>query len=580
MKSVVQRALDRGYLLGLVAFVVYAWLASPSIVGNDNAEFSTLGAVGGMAHPSGYPIYVLWLRAMSWIPGTPAHAAAIATAMLGAAAVVVLHAACRAWGARSTAASVAVAVFASAPVVLRLHTEAEAFALNALVVATVLWLAAAAGPLRGARRALALGLVAGLGLSGHLTCSLVAPVGLLGVLRGSRESRPTIAIVAAIGGVVVGLTPYVYLFIAPESMASWHGPQGIGDLVMIVTRQQYGGTLGFMGGTAPVPTERQLAELAFVLARAWRWVLLPVGVGVLGYRIVRPRGETRAAWFTLAVSFIVAGPLLVMRFDVEPEGLGLNIIHRFHELPVLLLAIPIASGLEQLGQLLASRLGSQIPGPRIGAGLAIVGFVALVATSLPEHARMHSPAMENGVRGMLEAFPDHAIVLTTTDEYDVGIHYLQLARGERDDVLAFRPIAASASWYRARLAAFGVGLDPGMSQTEIAARALATGRPLFVHRGAHEIIAAYPGYAFGTFVRVLPRGASVPSLAEIVAMNRALFEHLDLDYPPPGRDDEFATLMHLRYANVWRRLGDAQTAAGDRDGAATSYALSAQLAPR
>ncbi|HEV7554947.1 MAG TPA: DUF2723 domain-containing protein, partial [Kofleriaceae bacterium] len=66
---------------------------------------STLGAAGGAAHPTGYPAYLIWLRITSWIPGsTPAHTAAIATAILGAGALVTLHAACRAWGARPAAA--------------------------------------------------------------------------------------------------------------------------------------------------------------------------------------------------------------------------------------------------------------------------------------------------------------------------------------------------------------------------------------------------------------------------------------------------------------------------------------------
>src|SRR3984885_10125631 len=162
-------ALDRGGLIALATLVLYVWIAPAHIVDGDNAQFATLGALGGAAHPSGYPLYVLWLRATAWLPGaTAAHTAAIATAILGAAQMLVLHAACRAWGARATAATFAVAVFAGAPVVLGIYTEAEVFALNGLVVAAVLWLAAAEGPLRGVWRALALGLVAGLGISDHL----------------------------------------------------------------------------------------------------------------------------------------------------------------------------------------------------------------------------------------------------------------------------------------------------------------------------------------------------------------------------------------------------------------------------
>src|ERR1041384_8031069 len=84
-------------IVGLCALVVYAALASPYVVAADNAEFAALGALGGGAHPSGYPLYVLWLRAWSWLPGaTAAHTAALATAILGGLSIAVLHAACRA----------------------------------------------------------------------------------------------------------------------------------------------------------------------------------------------------------------------------------------------------------------------------------------------------------------------------------------------------------------------------------------------------------------------------------------------------------------------------------------------------
>jgi hypothetical protein len=65
------------WLIGTCALVVYIGLASGDVVDGDSAELATLGALGGRAHPSGYPLYVLWLRAWSWLPGaTPAHTAA------------------------------------------------------------------------------------------------------------------------------------------------------------------------------------------------------------------------------------------------------------------------------------------------------------------------------------------------------------------------------------------------------------------------------------------------------------------------------------------------------------------------
>ena len=67
----------------MVALAVYGALATPHIVDGDNAEYSTLGTIGGAAHPTGYPLYLLWLRAMAWLPGTPAHAAWISAGANG-----------------------------------------------------------------------------------------------------------------------------------------------------------------------------------------------------------------------------------------------------------------------------------------------------------------------------------------------------------------------------------------------------------------------------------------------------------------------------------------------------------------
>ena len=76
--------MSRG-LLSLVILAIYLWLAPSFISDGDNAEFSTLSVTGGVAHPPGYPLYVLYLRAMSWLPGSSgAHTAALATAILGA----------------------------------------------------------------------------------------------------------------------------------------------------------------------------------------------------------------------------------------------------------------------------------------------------------------------------------------------------------------------------------------------------------------------------------------------------------------------------------------------------------------
>lgn len=559
---------ERSWLIGLSALIVYAALASPHIIDGDNAEFATLGALGGRAHPSGYPLYVLWLRAWSWLPGTPAHSAAIATAVLGALTLGVLHAACRAWGARPAAATITVAIVGAAPVVLRFHSEAEVFAMNGLVAALVVWLSAANGPLRGRWRGFVLGLVAGAGLADHLTCVLVAPIGLLGVVRAARESRATTYPVAILG-LAIGLLPYAYLVIA-EGPASWGRVATLSDLVDTILRREYGGATSFIPGGAEVAWTTSVAACFATIARSWLWLFAVAGVAMLGVRIWRPAGESRWAWAMLAASFVLAGPLLATRFNIDPHGIGLYVCQRFHLLPALLLAVPVAAALD-----LAC---ARITRPRTATALAVLGFVGLSLAALPRLTRVHSPAMERGVQNLLRSLPPGAIAVVISEDQCFGARYLQLARGERPDIALVCSELLRRDWYRATWANGGLAMpvDPGAPLGEVLLR---TGRPVFVDRGLTGILTSFPSYPFGILYRVLPRATVPPPASEIAVINRELYRAFDLDYPHPGRDDDFAAVAHRRYTAAWAAISRLLDAAGDRDGARDAYELARQLQP-
>jgi hypothetical protein len=562
-------AFERGGLLGFAVLVLYVWLAPAHIVDGDNAEFSTLGALGGSAHPSGYPLYVLWLRATAWLPGgSAAHTAGIATAVLGAASIVMLHAAARAWGARPLAASLACAVFAGAPVVLAMYTEAEVFALNGLVVATVAWLAARHGPLAGEWRAGALGLVAGLGLSNHLTCVLVAPIGILGLVRGAREAqRAPVALALAAAGLVVGLTPYLYLLVAPVHAASWGEPKTLGDVLTIFLRREYGGPSAFAGATEVVPMTDSLVALAMTLLRTWWWLLAAAGLAAAALRAYKPReaGETRAAWACWLASFAIAGPMLVIQFNVPPEGVGAYVVARFHILPALLLAIPIAEALDPI----AARIRSQA----LGGVLALAVFAGVAGTSLPHVLHVHAPAVEAQAVNMLRTLPPNALVVGVDDDLAGGTLHAQLVLHVRPDVdYVHRPMFG-LPWYRDRRRARGFDLH------QLIDTALAQHRPVFVQGSERDVLGQLPHYRYGILFRVLPRGERLPSLDEIVAVNKGVFEKWQLDYERPGPDDEWATVIHERYARTWIDLGQQLAAAGKYDDARAAFGIARVMGP-
>jgi hypothetical protein len=576
--------IERGGLVTLVTLALYTWLAPHHVVDGDNSEFATLSVSGGAAHPPGYPLYLLWLRATAWLPGaSPAHTAAISTAIIGALGVLVLHAACRAWGARALAATVAVSIFATGPVVLRVVTEAEVFALNNLVVATVLWLAAARGPLRASWRALLLGAIAGLGLANHLTCVLVAPIGLLGIARAAHELRgggtrrlraASCAIGLATLGAVLGLSPYAYLLVAPDTPMSWGTVSDLRGLLAMFLREDYGGATAFRATGSDVPTATNLAALARTLARAWLWLPLLAGVGALLVSLARtaPQREPRRGFAMLGLSWLLAGPLLVVRFNVPPEGLGLYVNQRFHLLPALLLALPVAIAFGRF-QVRRETLASVL--------VATVGVVGLAAWSLPYVARVHSPAVEAGAKNLLYSLPPDAVVIHGQDELHAVTGYVQWALGERQDVVVATWPMTPLAWYRERIAA-RVGSLPGTDASQVAfvRQLLARGRPVFVDRFQRDIISAFSTHPYGVLIRVLPPGTAVPSVREVFEINRALYAEFALDYPRPGPDDEFATEVHARYAAIWTMIATMLERTGDTSAAAHAHALARDLGPR
>ncbi|MCW5806835.1 MAG: DUF2723 domain-containing protein [Deltaproteobacteria bacterium] len=604
---------QRGLALGLLVFALYALLAPPFVTDGDNAEFSTLAATGGVGHPSGYPAYVLWLRLTSWLPGsTPAHTAALATSILGAALVVVLHAACRAWGARPGAATASALVFAIGPIVLRNHIKAEVFAMNGLVVAAVIWLAAAHGPLRGARRTFALGLVAGLGIADHLTCVLVAPVGLLGAVRGVREASSRapaesaergedasngplsgssyggrrsapLAIGLGVAGLVAGLLPYLYLFAAPASLVSWGSVDSVSDLLHVFLRKDYGGPGAFAGSGKGVDVVANLAALGAGLARGWLWLLLPVGA-VGWVRRVRAREvtgcEPRAGWIALAAAWLLCGPLLVLRFDLEPVGFGLAICERFYLLPLMMLAVPIALGLDDAYDAVARHLP-----PRSAPLLAVAGAIGALlaaAPSIRQVARVHNAAVEQYVLNLLGTLPRDAVLISSDDATYWTILYLQSTQGLRTDVTNVQWTMLSIGWYAEQLGRRGVGMaaGPPYPSQQLALGLLQRGRPVFADLAQQRILEMFPGYPYGPIVHLVPLGQKTPPIEDILRINRDIYDRFELPYDLPGPDDELITELHRRYASTWNALGKRLESLGRKQDAEEAYARARAIGPQ
>jgi hypothetical protein len=562
----------------ICATATYVGTAARLVGGGDNGEFATMLAEGGVAHPPGYPLYVLYLRAMSWLPASsPAHAASVATALLGGGAVLGLLLACTSWGASVPAAAIAGAVFAFSPLAWRAATEPEVFALNALIGASILALTGPACRLGVRKRLCLLGLFAGLGLANHHSIVLLAPAVLWAIVRflRSREARASdLSLFAA--AAAAGLLAYVHSWHTATHAAGrwiWGDPGSPVGLWHHFVRGDYGTTRLSLSGAEPSPAIH-LGLLATRMASDL-WIVPPVAaIAGIAWLLVRRSAPSpaasRADGGALFLTLLTAGPVFVSRFNIDPTGIGALVVERFYLLPETLLCVPMALGVDLAARSLRGRTGAKSTGvPPWLAILAMIGAAAAGGVfSWPDVRERHRPTVEIYARNTLESTPKDAVILGTGDHRLYGFLYAQRALGIRPDVVYLDPNMWRYEWYRRRLApAFGRPLyEPvgsSVATIALAESLLATGRPLFVANLFNTaIVRALPSYPFGTLIRILPRAATAPPPEAVEQKNLLLDARFQHEDSPPIRAGTWAGDVQEAYSRPWFALADAFTARG------------------
>jgi hypothetical protein len=135
-----------GVVLVLLAGGLYVLTLAPSVMPGDYAEFQFSAAILGVPHPTGYPLYILLGKLFTMLPvGDVAYRVNLSSAVYMAGAVGMLYAVSlrllrlcglgRLWW----AAGVGAALFAVAPTPWSMALVARSYALNALLVGSVVY---------------------------------------------------------------------------------------------------------------------------------------------------------------------------------------------------------------------------------------------------------------------------------------------------------------------------------------------------------------------------------------------------------------------------------------------------------
>ncbi len=478
-----------GWLVGLAGLLLYAMTAGPGIVElfDDSLEFQLVAPTFAIAHPTGYPLYVLlgglWSR-LIFPFGNWAWRMNLFSALAGAGTIALLYLLARRLARGDRWSGLAPALtFAFGPVWWAQTTVAEVYALHNFFVVALLY-AAFRLPSQPSTRQVALfcGL-AGLSLTHHRTALLLLP-GLALYLLWSRPSlrAPQRRWLLWTGAFLLPLLLYLLI----PLRAALGGADLEGDYVNswagFWRHVLASGYTGFFADN-PLAVDHTWADWLGLLVAQCGWPGLILGGGglVLGLWLPSRRGEWGAVWLVLAANLLFALNYRVA--DVEVFWL-----------PVfLLLALGAGNGVYWLGRLF-HRLGRKHKAAGfwvrwgvlagllllLGSGWGGRGQAVNRSQDWSAHAYAYSLASTD--------FPPDSRVVGLRGQM-TALQFMQASAG----------LAANAQ---------AVALDNPDERRNFVVESVAAGLPVYLTQELSGIEDTFSFGGEGVLVRVWPRGAA------------------------------------------------------------------------
>jgi hypothetical protein len=218
---------------------VYLATLAPDVTTGDSGELITAAATWSLAHPSGFPLYLIlghgFVRLFGFV--SPALAMNLFSAVAAAVAVAAVRRLAEILTEDRLAAAATSLLLAFGASFWSQATAARVYALGALLLALTLLELARLERERGGTLARAW-LWFGLGMANHLVTGIALPLLLRSSLRTTGGWRAALrSALAALPGVL--LYAYVPLVAASDPVQNWGDPSSAGRLVAYLTRADF-----------------------------------------------------------------------------------------------------------------------------------------------------------------------------------------------------------------------------------------------------------------------------------------------------------------------------------------------------
>ncbi|MBK9927918.1 MAG: DUF2723 domain-containing protein [Anaerolineales bacterium] len=426
-------------LLGVVLFSIYITTMAPGLTwandGSDGGDLITAAAIGGVPHPTGYPVYLILARTFQAIPvGSLAYRTNLLSAMCMTLASIVLYALVaqylaaqgRQWP--QFAGLVAGLSFGLAPLIWSQAVITEVYALHALLMAVLLFLYTQSKNMRHIYRWR--GLFLGLSLGNHVTSIFLIPIFVADIVLDqstSTRQKWTVFLNQSLW-VFVSLTVYLVLPFRASSFppVNWGNPQTFDGLIWLVTGQLYWDQL-------LIPVSSFIHRIA-----AWTSLLLEnfslpgICLGLMGvvYFFQRSRFYVCTLWIAITFS------LFSLQYDTVDSKMYL--------IPAFLcFAAWVGVGMDGILGLVDRRLIVKVV-----LGTVVISFMFINAIHVaPKVDASNDKRADQFVEMVFAQAPSQAILFVKGDGAVFSLWYYHYALHERPDLFVVASDLLHFPWY-------------------------------------------------------------------------------------------------------------------------------------
>lgn len=476
--------MDRRIALFLFAMTLGLYLRTlaPGLLAGDAGEFQVAAWRLGLAHPTGYPLYLLvgslWQHSVALVGLSPAYALNLLSALFGAATVTVLYLAMLRWlqsplGVRRLAALFTAILFAVNFTFWSQNLIAEVYTLHTLFVILIFWVAtqliapsvilrqAQNQPLSSCCQVILVSFLVGLALTHHAMTLLLLPTLALVLWQAQGKwMRSFRCWLSALVALVAPLLLYIYIPLRSGPAASPWYHQPLGDAPLTLYQNSWPAFINFITGQSISVGFHSIGEALQQLPQAWllwRLHLLWPGLvlALLGlYVLVRQRNWSLLA---LTVPFFLLQQLFNLFYAIGDILVYYIPLYLIAAIWAGFAADAIGGGVQTLMVSAGStpdqaappqQRAIEKPQPALPAGIALLLLLFWLPIQLMsrDFARLDQ-SKATQVQQMWQAIaaaeaPSDAILVSNDRNEIVPLFYLQAVTGQLQGVTGLFPLIA------------------------------------------------------------------------------------------------------------------------------------------